>query len=101
MVLYLHPDNSFFFFLRVTSNYLKRETSAVSEFKLKQLKRSSREEFLLSRSLPYNSLSSNKQAGGLLDVVHRARGVVGGVISGEGCSCCTGQATKLLKKVVR
>lgn len=28
-----------------------------------------------------------------------ARG--GGVINGGGCSCCTGQATKLLKKVVQ
>lgn len=88
----------------MTSNYLKQETSAVSEFKLKQLKRSSREEFLLFRSLPYNSLSSNKQRGGadwMSCIGLGVGGWWGGVISGEGCSCCTGQATKLLKKVVR
>lgn len=49
-------------FLWVNLNYLKREISGVSEFKLKQLK-SSREEFLLFDFLPYNSLSSNKQGG--------------------------------------
>lgn len=80
----------------MTSNYLKRKTNAVSEFKLKQLKWNS------FCSIPLHAIHLTVISKGRVVVLIGCRVVGGmGVINGGGCSCCTGQATKLFKKVVR
>lgn len=82
-------------FLWATSNYLKRKTRAVSEFRLKQLK------WNFFCSVPFHTIHLAVISKGVV-VLIGCRVVGGmGVINGRGCSCYTGQATKLFKKVVR